>query len=409
MDCPETCESVDFARARASELLARVATLGEHPDSADFDAALAALRGHLAKLQARFGLLRDILDRTSDLVFAKHVDGRYALLNPRGAEVLGQRVEDVLGRDDRVLFEPDDARRIMDVDSRVMQSGEPALHEEDCATANGRLQLLVATTPWRGEGGELRGVIGIAHDIGERRSRESRDARQVETLRQFATESTLREERSRRSLAAELQSDLGQFIALAKMQLSRLRQSTGVELQEPLRGIERLVEQADRSLRSITFQIRPPSLSDLGLMAALEWLVEDLQRRHGLVVTLEDRGAPAFDDERVATILFRAVRELLVNVAAHSGVREARVTVERAGGALRVTVADVGHGFDALDVGSRGHGLFGIDEQLRALRGSVLVESSPTGGTRITLTAPLAVERKAAAGASLRSAPGPKS
>lgn len=409
MDPSNDFESVASAQGRMGDLLERVAELGQQLDSAEFGVALVDFQGLLATLQARFGLLRDILDRTSDLVFAKHADGRYALLNPRGAEVLGTRVEDVLGQDDRVLFAPADAQRIMAVDAGVMQSGEPVVHEEDCATVEGRVRLLIATTVWRGEGREIRGVIGIAQDVSERRNRENRDARQVESLRQFATESTLREERLRRSLASELQSGLGQDIALAKMQLARLRQGAGVELREPLRGIEGLVDHAERSLRSITFQIRPPSLYDLGLMAALEWLVEDVQRKYGLVVTLENRGTPAFDDERVATILFRAVRELLVNVATHSGVREAKVSVERIGDSLRVVVADAGQGFDALDEGLRGYGLFGIDEQLRALHGSMSVESSPTGGTRISLKAPIAVESIAAAGVNSRSAPRTKS
>jgi PAS domain S-box-containing protein len=392
MEPSKDFESVEFARARVADLLARLAKLGQHPDSTALAGALGDFHGRVEALQARFGLLRDILDRTSDLVFAKHADGRYALLNPRGAEVLGKRVEDVLGRDDRVLFAPQDAQRIMAVDARVMQSREPEVHEEECTTSRGRVHLMVTTSVWHGEAREVRGVIGIAQDVGERRRSESVAAQRVESLREFATEATLREERLRRSLAAELQSGLGQDLALAKLYLSRLRERAGAELHEPLRGIEGLVDQADRSLRSITFQITPPSLHDLGLMAALEWMVEDMQRKYGLSVALEDVGAPAVDDERVATIVYRAVRELLVNVATHSGVREAKVRVDRIDDSLRVAVTDAGRGFDALDADLRGYGLFGIDEQLRALQGSMFVESSPTGGTRITLTAPIAAE-----------------
>jgi signal transduction histidine kinase len=86
------------------------------------------------------------------------------------------------------------------------------------------------------------------------------------------------EEQLRRSLAAELQNGLGQDIALAKMKLATLRGSAGSELHGPLTGIEQLVERADRSLRVIAFQISPLSLHDLGLVAALQWLAEDIER-----------------------------------------------------------------------------------------------------------------------------------
>lgn len=382
---------VDLAHQRVSDLLARLAELGAHHESPAFGAALGELLGVVAALQTRFGLLRDILDRTGEIVFAKHADGRYAMLNPRGAETLGKRVEDVLGHDDRALFAPEVAERIRAIDARVMRSGEPVTHEEACEVNEARIHLVVTTTAWHGEARDVRGVIGIAQDVTERRRKEDREARHLDAMRGLATESVLREEGLRRALAAELQSGLGQDIALARIQIARLRASAGVEFEEPLSGIERLVEQADHSLRSITFQISPPSLHDLGLAAALEWLAEEMERRFGLVVALEDHGAVAVDDQRVALILFRAVRELLVNVVTHSGVRKATVRLDRIEDTLRVTVKDAGCGFDVSDSDLRGYGLFGIGEQLKWLRGALLVESDPSTGTSVTISAPIAL------------------
>lgn len=385
-------ESVDLARQRVSDLLGRLAAMGGHSESAAVESALVELQEVVEVLETRFGLLRDILDRTDEIVFAKHADGRYAMLNPRGAAALGERVEDVLGKDDRALFSVADATRLMAIDADVMRSGEPTAHEEVCEVGGQPLHLIVTTTAWRGEGRKIRGVIGIAQDVTESRRSERRYAGELEALRGFATESVLREERLRQALAIELQSGLGQEIALAKLQLARLRKSVGAEFKEPLSAIERLVEQAERSLRLITFQISPPSLHDLGLCAALEWLAEELERKFELKVKLEGRGAPATLDDRVALIVFRAVRELLLNVATHSGVREAKVRIVQVDETLRVTVEDAGRGFDVLDAELRGYGLFGIGEQLKALGGTIAVESSAAKGTLVTLTAPILLE-----------------
>lgn len=376
------------ARASITPLLDQLAQLAARSDSPEFGAALGALRSVVGTLEARFVLLRDILDRTSDIVFAKHVDGRYALLNPRGAEVLGKSVEEVLGCDDSVLFSAADAERIHQIDLAVMASGEPQTHEEACDFGHGRIDLLVKTTVWRGAEREVRGVIGIAQDVTARRRYERGAARRIAALQGLASEGALREERLRRQLAAELHSGLGQDIALAKLQLARLRERVGAELGEDLMGVERLVEQADRSLREITYQISPPSLYDLGLLAALEWLVEDLARKHGIAVDLESDGAAFGEDGHVAAILYRATRELLLNVVTHSGASRALVRVHRDGNRLVLSVRDEGRGFDAADQALRGYGLFGIDVQLASIGGSMALESGTQGGTLVTLSAP---------------------
>ncbi len=198
------------------------------------------------------------------------------------------------------------------------------------------------------------------------------------------------EERLRRTLAAELHTGLGQEIALAKMKLAKLRTSATSELCTQLSAIEQLAEQADQSLRSITFQISPPSLHDLGLVAALQWLAEDVGKRYGVRVLVKDDDSPAVADEQIRVILFRAVRELLVNAATHAGVHEATVQLSGQDGLVRISVQDSGLGFDPVDRDRKGYGLFGIREQLKYVGGEIQIRSSLGLGTTVVLTAPVA-------------------
>jgi len=135
-------------------------------------------------------------------------------------------------------------------------------------------------------------------------------ARTNDQLRIFASELTLAEEHERRRLAVELHDGLDQNLSLAEMKLGELLkspQATG--LNRPLREIKQLIVQANRQARSLTFQLSPAVLYDIGLSAALEWLAEQMQLRHGIKITLED-------DEQVRSIqieprilLFRALRD----------------------------------------------------------------------------------------------------
>lgn len=390
-------KSVELARREVEALLERIWRLGQYSDSPALGGALAELKAIGEALQARCLLLRSVLDRSGEVVFAKHKDGRFALLNPHAASVLGCRVEDILGKDDRALASPSEAQRIMAIDAAVMRSGAPSTHAQLHEFGEKKVELMVTTTVWRDEDSEVRGVIGVGREVVRRSADEARASKQIDALRGLATESVLREERLRRALAAELHDGLGQDIALARLRLSQLRDRAGTQLAAPLRDIETLIEQADRSLRAISFQLSPSALHDLGLTAALESLADELRRTLHLNVRLACSDPAAHLDERIALIVYRAVRELLVNVAHHSGVHEASVRVDQIEQSLRVTIEDAGRGFDVDDASLRGYGLFGIGEQLRALGGTMLVKSSPGQGAQVTLTAPLHVATKALA------------
>ncbi len=382
-------QGVEQARHQLTALRARLENERTAPGSPEIRRTLGDLQEMLEKLQASHGLLREILARTSDAVFAKDRDGRYVMINRKGAGMFGKSVEEVLGQDDTALFERDSAERIMAIDRAVMSTGRAQTFEDTFDIRGVPTTLLTTQTAWYEPRGTLRGLIGSAQDVTEHRRAERGAEVQQDRLRSLAWEVVITEERLRQSLAAELHNGLGQDIALAKMQLSALRLSASADLHEPLDRIERLVEQADRSRRSVTYQISPPSLHDLGLVPALQGLAEDLGGRYGLDVRIEDEETPAVADERIRVLIFRAVRELLTNIAAHAGAREARVWLGSEDSMLRITVADEGAGFDAAVVGLQGHGLFGIREQLRHVGGSMHIESAPGKGTKVHLCVPL--------------------
>ena len=150
-------------------------------------------------------------------------------------------------------------------------------------------------------------------------------------------------------------------------------------------------------LRSLTFELSPPVLYELGLEPALQYLAEQMEREHGVPVQYRDDGLekPLRDDLRVT--LYRSVRELLVNAVKHARASQLKVSVSRLGDRIRILVEDDGVGFDSgiLEVRSPaggGFGLFSIRERLSCVEGRMEIDSRAGSGARITLTVPLAVE-----------------
>ena len=207
-------------------------------------------------------------------------------------------------------------------------------------------------------------------------------------LREAAVATSLAEQRERRALAADLHDDAGQLLTLASLKLRALADALGGRSADKVRELEELLAETRRRISSLSFELSPPLLHDVGLVAAAEWLAESKQRRYGLVVHVAKADELVLDEATRVT-LFRALRELLVNVAKHAGVGEAHVRIWRDGDVARVVVEDSGVGF-APEARHQGFGLLALRDRVGQMGGSVEIESAVGSGTRIVVSVPVA-------------------
>ncbi|MCX5807862.1 MAG: PAS domain S-box protein [Proteobacteria bacterium] len=285
---------------------------------------------------------------------------------------------------------------------------------------------------------------GTVEDISEQKKAEEKIDSYQKQLRSLASDLSLAEERERRRIATILHDHIGQILAISKIKLGALlelaktstfsrhskslfsehserEEEAGapakrvvallVEGATPLRGqaqapfidnlkeVREHIEQAIRYTRSLTFELSPPILYELGLEAALEWLTEQVHEQHGIQYEFENDNHPKPVSDEIRVFLFTAVRELLVNVAKHAGAQKVKVTVRRIGDTISIHVADDGVGFSVSRMNSyldknKGFGLFSIRERLSHLGGQMDIRSQRGRSARICLVAPLAPEIK---------------
>jgi signal transduction histidine kinase len=252
----------------------------------------------------------------------------------------------------------------------------------------------------RGADGKVLYYEGTVEDISEQKKAEEKIQSYQKQLRSLASELSLAEERERRRIATILHDHIGQTLAISKIKLGALLESLSAsEHIENMREVREYIEQAIKHTRSLTFELSPPILYDLGLESALEWLAEQAQEQHGIQFEFENDGQSKLVNDEIRIFLFTAVRELLVNVAKHAQAKRVKVTVRRIDENLSIHVADDGIGFNAskknfyLDE-NKGFGLFSIRERLHHLGGQMEVRSQRGRGTRVILLAPLKAEKK---------------
>jgi two-component system sensor histidine kinase UhpB len=245
------------------------------------------------------------------------------------------------------------------------------------------------------DSGEPYRMVGWIMDITDRRRAE--DALRIsreELQRLSANIQHMREEEKTR-IARELHDDLGQQLTALKMEVAFAEQE--LKSVEPpsqrgdLHTIYALIDQLAGSVRRIAADLRPLMLDDLGLIPALDWLINEFSARHNVQVISHVAAQEIAFNRESGTAVFRMVQEALTNIARHSGATEATLDIARAEPHCIVRIIDNGRGAaHVARADRRSFGLLGMRERAAQLGGEIQIRTAPDMGFALTITLPLA-------------------
>ncbi len=201
------------------------------------------------------------------------------------------------------------------------------------------------------------------------------------------------QEEERQRVARELHDDVGQRLSLLDLLLNSLDVSQLDAVASGKVGEARgHVEALSTDVRSMSHQLHPAILDDLGLSAALKSLVREFGTREAMPASYVSRNLPAIPPQPAATALYRITQEALRNVAKHAGMTHVKVILEANGGSLHLEVRDLGSGFDTEGKdGSEmatGLGMITMKERARLAHGTLSVDSVLGEGTTVTADVP---------------------
>jgi signal transduction histidine kinase len=208
---------------------------------------------------------------------------------------------------------------------------------------------------------------------------------------------TVREDESNR-LAHVLHEELGALLTTAKLDLARLRgqlSSAPPEVHQRLAQLSASIDSGITLKRRIIDGLRPLSLSNLGLVSALQLQLRQLGERTGLKVHGELQSLPLSETSQIT--IYRLVQEALTNIAKYAHATQVTVQLGLRGDRAWVSVEDDGQGFDAGAPCPGSHGLRGMRYRVEAVGGRLHVRSAPGRGTRIQADLPLQTAPDAAA------------
>jgi PAS domain S-box-containing protein len=325
------------------------------------------------------------------LAMADAAEGGLIIENNVALErMLGRAPGSLVGQRFCELLHPEDTSGFDQQWDEMMVGRRAAIRLELRYPRENRAELLARVTlsPVHNSRGQINHALAIIEDVTERREAERRARAEQRLLRRILELN----DKERRLLAYEIHDGLVQDLVAVKMVLeaqaeraARSSPDAPSPVVSPLRVLGRAIAEG----RRLISDLRPMIIEEMGLVEALNYLVEELLAEGGLIVTFEHQVEFERLPELLEGTLYRIVQEALNNVRRHAATDQVRLMLRQLGPELELTIEDQGAGFELAAVPAERFGLRGIRERARLFGGHAKVNSQPGRGTRIHVVMPL--------------------
>ncbi len=350
------------------------------------------------KLQASESRYRELVQSMRDFVIRVNRQGIFTFVNDSFCIQFQKPRQDLIGQKTAPFLPHVTVMRAQTDKQDVSQSlFVPFLIEQRLETADGERWIAWENYPVRNADSEITEFQCVGHDITKLKRSEEELILYQKRLQTLASKMSLIEERHRRRMAEILHDGIGQSLALCKYLIAALPGTRGkkgfmskiIEIQDTIDGVI-------RQTRSLTFELSPPMLYELGLSKAIKRLADQMLTMHGISFHLTSNIETDPLNSDLRGLLFQSVRELFVNIIKHSKANNVIIDILNDEQGCRIAVEDDGVGFDPAHLSEHGpkscYGLFSITERVHFADGNMSIDSVPGKGTKVILFVPIYTE-----------------
>jgi PAS domain S-box-containing protein len=345
--------------------------------------------------------LKNLTNSMGDAVFSIKMPERKIEWVNDYFRILGYDPKECIGKSTEFLYpQRNDFLAFGDTLAEFIAEGKSIFHTEAVLRRkSGEVFPAEITVTLFREKKELVRITGIVRDITERKNNEKALGNYQVRLKALATQLTIAEEKERRRIAVDLHDHVCQSLALMRIQVSAIRKNVfEPTLTAKLDDVSGTLQQTLQDTRHLMSDLSSPLMMEIGLSAAIsEWLDKQVAQQHNLKTEFIDD----MDEHRqnilesdVRVILFRHVRELLINVIKHARAKKVSVRIQEEDNLMKIFVKDDGIGFDPDAANTKngqdsGFGLFSIKERMSDMGGTFEIISEPGEGCKAILMVPL--------------------
>lgn len=247
------------------------------------------------------------------------------------------------------------------------------------------------------EEGVAKRATVVVHNITDIKQAEQALRDSETRLRLLSSQLIDAQEEERKRIARELHDQLGQDLMVLKLQLRSVQQrieGSDPEAAQTFEQTLRYINGIAENIRRLSRNLSPAILEDLGLPAALRWLIEESAKHYDLDIQAELQGLENLFSGGREIVLYRIFQEALTNIGKHAQASQVRIFSQVENGVFSLVFDDNGVGFDAAEsfgrsTGRKGFGLTTMQERARMLGGHLQIWGQKGTGCKIRLEIPL--------------------
>jgi signal transduction histidine kinase len=252
----------------------------------------------------------------------------------------------------------------------------------------------IIVTPIKDKEGNVTAALELVLPITERKKAEQALQESEKQLRFLSSQLLTAQEAEKRRISRELHDELGQALALLKLQMRHIEkglQEDQAELREETERVREYIDQVIENVRRISRDLSPCLLEDLGLSAALKWLIKNVAENYKVQSSLDAVDIDHTFSREAQVLIYRIFQEALTNIVRYAEATEISFAITQQNGDFSFFVEDNGNGFDVDEVrgknpAERGMGLATMAQRAQMLGGSLELRSREGKGVRIILT-----------------------
>ncbi len=334
--------------------------------------------------EARFRLLADTAPA---LIWMADVDKLCSYFNKSWLDFTGRPIDSELGNGWSEGVHPEDLSRCMETYTQNFDRREEFRMEYRLRRHDGEYRWIIDIgVPRYSQDHSFVGYIGIGIDVTERKRAE-------EILASVSRRLIDAQDQERARIARELHDDFGQRLAMLNNELEQLQQDPfdfPSKVRSRMRELQNDTSAIAAGVQSLSHELHSSRLELLGIAVAVRGFCREFGEKQNIQIDLQVRNIPGDVSPDISLCLFRVLQEALHNSVKHSGVRRFGVRLWGTSDEIHLTVKDSGAGFDREEARtSKGIGLISMEERLKLVKGTLLIDSQLKRGTTVSARVPL--------------------
>jgi len=240
--------------------------------------------------------------------------------------------------------------------------------------------------------GKVNTIMSLVQDVTDRKEAEKEILKMNAQLRELTSHLQNIREEERKRIAREIHDELGQQLTGIKMDLAMIRQNTvkpHAISEESISEVMNMVDDAIKTVRKISSELRPSVIDDLGLIAAMNWQCHEFEKRYNIPCSFTSTMNEFPFEKDLVTGIFRIYQESLTNIARHSKASEISATLTVEEKSIMLSIRDNGVGFNPNNMEKKTLGIIGMKERAIMLGGALNIDSEVGKGTKIIVRIPM--------------------